>query len=117
MWTSERKEPKGSPPFVIIKGKINQFQHFANVQVIVSLGNGFKHRQGYKQYVPDPQMSEWGRPKFHGEHETKGLQILMSMNGPAAMTFEQMGELYAAIEAARESLRPELERWENEGGK
>lgn len=102
-WDTTLKQPKGTPPYFLIKGKLTDRRNETVIQIIVSLGNGFQHSQGYKKYKVNPVLNQWGW-NADGHLESKGINVLLSMNGPAPMTFTEFGEIQVLVENAKEAL-------------
>lgn len=102
-WDTTLKQPKGSPPYFLIKGKLSIRHHETVIQIIVSLGDGFQHSQGYKKYKVDPVMNQWGWSN-EGHQVSKGINVLLSMNGPAPMTFADFNEIQMVVDKARQQL-------------
>lgn len=102
-WTKELKQPKNSPPFFILKKKFGRGRGYdsTNVQAIVAL-DGFEHRQGYRRFTVEPKNPD--RPWESGTL-TKGVNVQLSMNGTAQLTFEDFYELDQVIQEARSVLR------------
>jgi hypothetical protein len=86
-WKAKLIGKTTSSPQVEIRKTIKGTQ----LLVIVNLGGGYKY--GSHDRVPD----RWGR-------STQGINIHMSMNGAAQMTFQEMEELQQAIGEAKAYL-------------
>ncbi len=86
----------------------------SQVLIIVNLGEGYNYKQ-YRAhseryygktpadftpgYITQAQINEYAE-----RDSTKGINIHMATNGPIQMTFEEMAEMTAAIEEAKQAL-------------
>lgn len=64
----------------------------AQMLIIVNLGAGYNYK--YYKAVPD---KSWGS-------STKGINLHVALNGPAQMTFQDMDEMYQAVQEAKAAL-------------
>jgi hypothetical protein len=82
--------------------------------IVVNLGSGYN----YKQYASLPTKindpTSYGRDQTERDshvflgHTTTGINVHISMNGPVQMTFDDLADMQAAINEARDALE-ELE--------
>lgn len=90
----------------------------AQITIIVNLGQGYNYK-GYR--AVEPRYEGWTietwreqHPSYHSQYSdeqienylypTRGINVHMSMNGPAQLTFTEMTEMHLAIEEAKVAL-------------
>lgn len=68
----------------------------AQMTIIVSLGAGYNYKHYRAVREPNDPLSGWGT--------TEGINVHISLNGPAQMTFQEVTEMNLAIEEAKAKL-------------
>ena len=92
-WKAKLKYHTTPNPQVEIR---KTFSNGVQLLLIVNLGNGYT----YKYYSPTGDE--------HGHNKTAGINIHMSMNGPAQMTFDELNDFHAAVQEAKLVLEHHL---------
>lgn len=93
-WAAELKKPKTGSAWVEIRKTTMSGSVGTAILIFVSLGGGFGKRPA-KIDVP------WR----HKAWEALGkINVQLSMNGPAQLTFEEFQDLYTAVEEAKQVL-------------
>lgn len=93
-WKAKLIRPKDTPPRVEIRKSFNMGGG-AQVLIIVSLGGGYNYGPGYRV------EQRWGGT-------TKGINVHVSANSAACMTFDQWGEMMAAVAEAKAVLESDM---------
>lgn len=86
-WKAKLVGHKAGRPHVEIRKTIKGVQLF----LLVSLGGGYKYR-GF-----EPTKDRWGR-------STVGINVHLSLNGSAQLTFDEWNEMRQAVEEAKAVL-------------